>query len=244
MARNVREALRMVEASRSARLVTVLYPPRPGLKGDRVMKRLLSDGFVGDIREVRVTSMAHADEPAGYDWRTSAEAIGVNAMTLGMWAEVLHRWVGPVARVSAVAKSPGAGQVPVSISIAAELRCGATASYHFASSGAFLPGHSIEIYGSSGALVYRLFAEEILGASGGNKSLEPIPVPQDEERAHSTDLEFIEAIREGKPAAPDFEEGLRYMEFCEAVALSALAGSEVALPLPGPAMSMWNRRLE
>ena len=46
-------------------------------------------------------------------------------------------------------------------------------------------------------------------------------------------------IREGTPVLPDFEEGIRYMEFCEAVALSAKTGSAVSLP-PQPRMDSWN----
>ena len=51
MARNLREAREMLRASEAApQLVTCLYPPLPGLKGDRVMKRMLRDGYVGDVR--------------------------------------------------------------------------------------------------------------------------------------------------------------------------------------------------
>ena len=65
MARNLSEARRMLEASKATDLVTSLYAAGFGLKGDRVMRRLLQRGYVGDIPEVRVTSLLPAAPEAG-----------------------------------------------------------------------------------------------------------------------------------------------------------------------------------
>ena len=251
MARNRREARAMLEASRASGRVTALYPPRPGLRGDRVMRRLLHDeGFVGAVREVRVSSLSLDPETDGYKWIWDAAVTGVNVMTLGMWAEVANRWVGPAVRVAATARShrpqrtaadgsSTPATVPDSIAAAAELARGATASYHLSTCAAFGGGHSIEIYGSRGALQYRFFVEEILGATVGEEKLRPIPIPPEEERGQTTDAEFVQAIRSGSPVSPTFEEGLRYMEFCEAVALSAKTGAAVAVPSEGPPVDSW-----
>ena len=70
--------------------------------------------------------------------------------TMGMWAEVLNRWVGPARSLSATATSHlesrttsegglAAATVPDSIAISAELECGATASYHFSTHASFAP---------------------------------------------------------------------------------------------------------
>ena len=255
MARNLNEAREMLRLARASSRVTALYPPRPGLKGDRVMQRLLHEqAFVGDILEVRVTAMALAPETHGYSWAADPKVVGVNAMTLGMWAEVLNRWVGPAVQVSALAKNHrklretpagdwAEASVPDSLAIVADLECGATATYHFSTHAAFGPGHAIEIYGSRGALVYRLFSDEILGASEGSAELEPIAIPQEEERFQDTDAAFIRAIREGTTVSPDFEEGLRYMEFSEAVALSVKTGAAVSVPPSQPAMDAWGQLL-
>ena len=133
--------------------------------------------------------------------------------------------------------------VPDSVVSAGTLQCGAAFSYHLSHSASFSPGHRIEIYGSRGALIYRLFSEEILGATGGAGEPAPIAVSAEEERSQTTDREFIDAIRRGGTVSPTFEEGLRYMEFCEAVALSAHSGSAVRLPLAQPAMDSWGNRL-
>lgn len=250
MARNLTEARRMLDAARASGRVAALYPPRPGLKGDRVVRRLLDDGYVGTIREVRVTGMDRAPAADGYRWTSDPAVVGVNTMTLGMWAEVLHRWVGPASRVAAVTATHEGRRtavdgslvdatVPDSVSVSGGLQNGATFSCHLSSQAALGPGHSIEIYGSRGALVYRLFQEELRGATGDETALVPIPIPPDEERHQTTDLEFVQAILAGTPVSPTFDDGARYMEFCEAAALSAAIGRAVDLPLAEPAMDAW-----
>lgn len=105
MARNLAEAREMLRLSQTTDRVTALYPPKPGLKGDRVMHRLLhEERFVGEIREVRVTGMALLAGPAAYAWTADPTVTGVNAMTLGLWNEVLNRWVAPATRVTASAR--------------------------------------------------------------------------------------------------------------------------------------------
>ena len=54
--------------------------------------------------------------------------------------------------------------------------------------------------------------------------------------------EFVRAILRGGAVEPDFEEGVRYMEFTEAVAISAHTGHPVTLP-PEPTMEVWGQPL-
>ena len=249
MARNLDEARKMTTAAQESNLVTALYPPLPGLKGDRVMLRLLHDEkYVGQVREVRITGMSVDTDLGSYrSYRWDPEVSGVNTMTLGMWNEVANRWLGPTARVAALAQShrhrgstdPG---VPDSVAVAAQLECGATASYHFSNWAAGSPGSRIEIYGDRGALVYRLFAEEIQGLTGADTEFKPVPIPRSERRVQDTDSRFIHAILEGTPVEPSFLEGLLYMQFLEAVALSLKTGRAVSVP-PEPRMKTWGRFL-
>jgi predicted dehydrogenase len=241
-ARNGREARAMVEAARNSDRVTATYPPRPGLKGDRVMRRLIHDGeFVGTVREVRVTGLSLEPKREAYSWQADPAVFGVNTMSLAMWVEVANRWVGPAVRVAAIARThrpervtaggtPAPAAVPDSIAVTAELASGATASYHLGTCAAFGPGASLEVFGERGALQYRFFAEEILGATAGEEKLRPIPIAPGEERAQTTDAEFVAAIRTGAPVSPTFEEGLRYMEFCDAAAVAAKTGRTVPVP--------------
>ena len=223
MARNLLEARQMLAAARESGLVTALYPPMPGLRGD------------------------------DYVWQIDPEVAGLNTMTMGMWAEVLNRWVGPARSLSATATSHlesrttaegglAAATVPDSIAISAELECGATASYHFSTHASFAPPQAIEIYGTRGAIHYTLFGDVVRGATAGDDALQEIEVPDDQVRLQTTDAEFVRAILHGGSVEPDFEEGVRYMEFTEAVAISAHTGEAVTLPLE-PTMETWSRPL-
>jgi predicted dehydrogenase len=255
LARNLREAGEMVSAAKRSGLVTALYPARPGLKGDLVVQRLLHrENYVGDVTEVRVTGLTKAEESDSYSWISDPQVVGVNAMALGMWVEVLNRWLGPAKNVTAIGKNHikqlrnkdgewEAPTVPDSLAVAAALDCGATASYHFSTSAQFAPNQSIAIYGTRGAIQYDFFPDVLKGASSEDKELRTMDISPDEERTQDTDHQFVRAILEGTPVSPDFEEGLRYVEFCEAVALSIQTQTTVSLPLAQPAMEHWGKGL-
>ena len=250
MARNLSEALQMLEASRATDLVTSLYAAGFGLKGDRVMRRLIHDeGYVGDILEVRVTSLVPAISEPGA-WQVDPDVVGVNTMMLGILAEVLYRWIEPVRSVTA-ATGEDLTAVPQSLSIAAELQGGATASFHVSFRVPRGPGSSVEIYGTRGVLDYKLLVEkpgglvedeELSGMTEGETAMHPIEMPREEQRERSMDAEFIEAIRNGTPVSPDFAEGVRYMEFCEAVAQSVYEVRTISMP-PEAKMDSWGRPL-
>jgi predicted dehydrogenase len=241
MARNLQEARQMHAAAADSDRVTALYPPRPGLKGDRLVRRLLTAGeAVGEIRDVRVTSMTRVEAPAGYRWMDDPAVVGVNAMALGVWCEVVDRWVGPARRVSAFCASER--PVPTRIAVAAELDCGASATYHFSTEAGGGRGNQIAIHGTRGALIYEMFTDELSGVSGDGDVV-PIEIPDGEVRLQTTDAEFVAAIRDGTPVAPDFADGVGYMTFCEAVALSCHRGHAVDLAGLQPAMTAWGEPL-
>ena len=249
MARNLGEALRMLEASKATGLVTALYPAGFGLKGDRVMRRLLHEGYVGEVLEVRVTSVVPSIPEFGA-WIVDPEVVGVNTMMLGILAEVYNRWFEPPMSLMA-ASGEGPLAVPQSLAIAAELRNGGTASFHHSFRVTSGPGSSFEVYGTRGVLDYKLLTErtggvvedeELAGMTGGDDAMHPIEIPVHEQRGRTTDSEFIAAIRDGTPVFPDFAEGVRYMEFSEAVAQSVYEGRAVSLP-PEPKMDTWGRPL-
>ena len=251
MSRNLKEAHEMRNAAAASGKVTCLYPPLPGLKGDRTMLRLLHDeNYIG---EVRVEGMAAPAPRDSYDWRRDPDVTGLHLLTMGMWIEVLNRWVGPATSLAAkagrhfdkVTNSDGEmvdAFVPDSIAISAELDGGAAATYQFSTEASFAGPHKIELYGSKGALVYTLFGDEIHGATAGMSSMQPIEPAPEEVRLQTTDAEFIQAIREGTPVHPSFDEGVQYMEFCEAVGQSVMFGRVVDLP-PEPLMATWGRTL-
>lgn len=247
MARDYAEARAMYEAARRRDRVTMLCPPPHAMRGDYLVKKLLKEGYLGQLREVHVHSLAgaFADPTTPLHWRQDAFISGYNTLNVGMIAEVLHRWVGHFATVTAQAanhtpRRPKAGsvqEVPVeiadSLGVVGTLRNGALAVLHF--SGAVHAGgeNRIELYGSEGTLVYPISSHRILGARAGERELQPIEIPANLAREWRAEADFIDAIRTGSPVSPDFEEGLRYIELTEAIYRSARSGQTVTLPLEG-----------
>ena len=211
------------------------------------MRRLLhNEGYVGDIMEVRVTSVVPGGVPGG--WQVDPKVVGVNTMMLGILGEIYNRWLEPPKSVTAASgEDPLA--VPQSLAIAAELQGGATGSFHLSFRVTRGPGSSVEIYGTRGVLDYKLLVErpggivedeELSGMTEGEDGMHPIDMPVHEQRDRTTDGEFIDAIRTGAPVYPDFAEGVRYMEFSEAVAQSVHEGRTISMP-PEPKMDAWGR---
>lgn len=244
MARDAAEARRMVAAAEAhPHQVAMLCPPPAGMKGDRLIRKLLADGYLGEPREVHASglSAANADPTAPLHWRQDFDLQGYNTLTLGMWIEVIHRWLGPHRSVSAMVKThtplrvdPATGdpkpvRIAESVSIAAELECGAIGSYRFSGVTRFAPHNAIHLYGSEGTLLYDLDTDEIRGARRGDPHAEVLPLPGDLVREWTVEADFVRALREGTPVEPSFQDGLRYMEFTEAVYRSSQQGRRVDL---------------
>lgn len=245
MARNAAEARAMLDAAnRHPELAAMLCPPPMGMRGDRLMRSLIRAGYLGEPREVHASglSAANIDPNAPPSWRQDFELQGYNTLTLGMWIEVLHRWMGAHSKVAARVKTftpsrrdPETGEtrnvkIAESVSIAAEFVNGAIASYRFSGVTRNAPPNTIALYGTAGTLVYDLDNEEITGAIVGEK-LHAIPIPRDLERDWTVEADFIRAVREGGPTEPSFADGALYMEFTEAVYRSSETGRAIDLPL-------------
>jgi predicted dehydrogenase len=254
LSRNAAEAHRMLAAARRhPELVTQVVPSPFGLKGDDVMRGLLRDGFLGELREVHVFSRngALADPNAPLSWRQDDELSGCNMLTLGILHETLLRWVPPSVRVLAQTHAftperldPETGVrrpvgTPDSVQVLTELAGGARASYHFSGVSPYGQGMGIHLYGTGGVLWYDLGSDRIRGASrtrgdtpGPAESLPEIPIPADQARDWQVEADFVASIRQGAPVRyTNFETGVAYMEFTEAVARSAQTGTAVQMPL-------------
>lgn len=250
MAMNAGEARTMEAASKDRPdLVCQIVPSPFGFRADRVVKKLISSGYLGDLREIVVlgTNDVLADSDTPLSWRQASALSGLNALTLGILHETLIRWTpDPVSVLAQVHAFTGERRDPVtgmsvrvgtpdSVQVLTVLEGGARGVYHLSGVSRFGPGSQIHLYGSEGTLKYELAPTDVLwGARRGDKSLQEIPVPADQEYGWHVEEEFIAAIRGERPVEfTDVATGVRYMEFTEAVALSSARRQAVALPLPG-----------
>lgn len=70
------------------------------------------------------------------------------------------------------------------------------------------------------------------GGRRGDEALAEIPIPPEKAGGWRVEADFIAAIRGQQPVTlTTFADGVRYMDFTEAVALSAAEGRAVSLPL-------------
>lgn len=254
MSLNAAEAHQMLAAARRhPRLVCQIVPSPYGLKGDTVMRELIQEGFLGELREVHVCSRsgALADSAAPLSWRQDAALSGVNMLTLGIVHETLLRWTPPPLRVLAQAHAftperidPQSGVrrpvgTPDSVQVLAVLKNGARVGYHLSGVTPFGQESVIRLFGTEGVLYYDLLNDRIHGVSGTHgaapapaESPREIPIPPEKARSWQVEADFVDSIRLGTPVQlTNFETGVAYMEFTEAVARSARSGVAVKLPL-------------
>lgn len=228
MAMNLAEAREMHEAAeRRPDLVTMLCPPPHGMKAGRTFARLLADGIIGDIRHVRLRSLnaVFADPTAPAHWRQRSELSGLNVMTLGIYAEVLQNWLGPITSLAAQSRlffpvrHGYRVEVPDALEVVCQFEIGALGSLSFSSVHPGPATELLEVEGANGTLVYDFTKEVIwLVRQGGER--ETVEIPSGEVGSWQVEKEFIEAVRH--PSAPrprpTFEDGLRYMRVVQAVA--------------------------
>jgi predicted dehydrogenase len=151
----------------------------------------------------------------------------------------MMRWVGPAKSVMAMTKigvprrkdDTGAWhdvKVPDHVDILGRLARGGVAHLRFSALTAFAPTPEAWIYGSEGTLRIEPEAKRLSGGRRGDKMLAEIPVPKEQRIGWRVEEEFVNAIRgREKISHTTFEDGVRYMEFTDAVAKSAASGQGV-----------------
>jgi predicted dehydrogenase len=245
MAMDYADAKKMWErASKSDKTTNICAPPHY-LRGDRVVRRMLNEGFVGKPLNVVVQSFSdsYADPQAPRHWRQEGAVSGYNTLDVGMMIEVMQRWLGYATRVTAMDKyvypqrmsDDGKDQVqverPDTLSVIADLENGALATLLFSgvARGA-KDANRFEIYGSAGTIRYLAGSDTILAGKAG-EDLREVQISPDEARPWSVEADFIKAVREGRRTVePSFWDGLKYMEMTEAIFRSAQTGQTVSLP--------------
>jgi predicted dehydrogenase len=138
-----------------------------------------------------------------------------------------------MSRVSVRQRKDSAGllktiSVPDHVDILAEMACGAQARFQFSAVTGLAPGPEVWLFGSEGTLRYDASTEKLLSARRGETALHEIAIPAELSIGWRVEEEFINAVcGVEKVKFTTFEDGLKYMQFTEAVSSSAASGASV-----------------
>ena len=247
MARNLAEAREMLVCSqRHSDLVTQIVPSPFGLVHHDYVTQCISDGKLGDVRELVVigANSQFLDASQPLHWRQDRAISGRNILAMGILHETAIRWARDPIRVFAQQSTflptrPAADgttvavTVPDSVQIVTELAGGGRGVYHLSGVDRFGPGLQIHLYGSEGTLKLKLAGEEqLLEGFGSDEEMKLVSLPEELRGGWRVEAEFIGAIRREETIRfTDFATGVRYMEFTEAVGRSCEQRQPIDLPL-------------
>jgi len=257
-----REARAMVDAAARARRVAMTGFNWRFPAAMQKLHAMIQDGFVGRVMHVsgRWFGARWADEASAPTWRMDRAQAGHGAMgDMGVHLVDLVRWTcGDVRRLVAHAgiaypsrTVPGTGKAADAedyATVLAELASGAEATLSVSRAAHGRNDHMLEIYGTRGALAYRLtrehaqwYAGELLAASAGG-TFQPVAVPaptiaggdQMDVLGKATIAPLVErllaAIESGAEAAPSLADGLAAQAVLDAVLDSAARRTWVDVP--------------
>jgi predicted dehydrogenase len=222
---------------------------------------MIQDGFVGRVLHVtgRWFGARWADEASAATWRMDRAQAGHGAMgDMGVHLVDLVRWTcGDVQRVVAHAGIAYPRTVPGTAraadaedyaTVVAELASGAEVSLAVSRAAHGRNDHLLEIYGTRGALAYRLtrehprwYAGELQAAAAGG-AFQPVPVDAPAvDGGDQMDVlgkatigplvaQMLQAIRDGRPAAPSLADGLSAQLVLDAVLDSVSRRAWVEVP--------------
>ena len=244
MAMNATEAKTMLAAARQhPELVTQVVPSPFTLPVDKTVKRFISEGYLGRLLavEVRATSGSFLDTESPLHWRGDVQMSGMNVMSLGIWYEALMRWIGEATEVRAQGQvfvqtrrdpetgNPKTVEIPEHLVVTASMACGAQATFLLSQITGGVKANEALVFGSEATL---RFSEGVLtGAGRDGDGFSKIPIPADETGSWRVEEEFVNASRgTEKITHTTFEDGVKYMEFTEAVARSMAEARAIAIP--------------
>src|SRR5215468_9750710 len=211
------------------------------LEVDPTVKAKLAEGYVGEVLSVELQgSQGSFVSPEGpLHWRHDVSLSGHNILNMGIWYEAMMRWVGPARRIMAMSKvavprrkdEKGVShevKVPDHVDILATLGSGAVAHLRFSAITGLSPAPQAWIFGSEGTLRIEADAKRLSGGRRSDKELREISIPAEKRVGWRVEEEFVNAIRgREKVTHTNFEDGVRYMEFTDAVTKSAQTGQAI-----------------
>ncbi len=245
MAMNSAEAREMLEASlESPGLVAQIVPAPHTLPIDATLKGMMADGWFGDVlsADITVHQGGFADRESPLHWRHDRDLSGNNIMQMGIWYEAIMRWFGPAAGVTAVGRvnvktregwdgSPAHITIPDHAEILIEFASGPVARLRLSAVTGLAPADGVWIFGSEGTVHIDSASMSMRGGRRGDSALSAIEVAPEKRGEWRVEREFVNAIRGLEPVThTNFFDGVRYMEFTDAVTISMQTGERVALP--------------
>jgi hypothetical protein len=168
-------------------------------------------------------------------------------MSMGIWYEAMMRWVGPMANVYAVGQAvvphrvaPNgrrvATPIPDHIEVIGGLAQGGQMRFNVSTVVGHAPAEAdVHIYGTEGTL--RLHqakgaAMSLAYGARGDDGLKELDIDPAKRGGWRVEEEFINAVRGTEEVThTDFQTGVAYMEWTDAVAHSLRNGERVNLPL-------------
>ena len=218
---------------------------------------LINNDYIGDILAADLSgipnfaansaSQGFIDNTARFMWRNDRDLSGYNIMLMGAWYECLMRLLGPAISVTAItrvynkqrltsANSRKITTVPDHVEILSEMASGALAHIRASEITGFDQEEQLWIFGSKGTLLGTGFENytsgKLFGGQKGDKNLKEIQIEDAKKGYWRVEQEFVNAIKgTEKVSHTTFEDGVKYMEFTEAVTRSSQNRQTIALPL-------------
>src|SRR6266403_4544782 len=185
MSMDLAEAEEMLAASkRYPELVTMLCPPPMGMRADLLVKKLLAENYIGQPHHVRLQSFTsnYLDPNAPPHWRQRIEISGLNVLALGIYVEVLQRWLGDITGVFARGKILHAIRqgyeviIPDLVTVVCQFANGAEGVLEFSGIDALASGDRVEVYGDSGTMTYDFGSDAINVGRVGDRALHAMEI--------------------------------------------------------------------
>ncbi len=236
MASNLKQAQDMLAVAKQyPELIAQIVPAPYSLDLDSTIQKILSQNFLGFVREIRVihTQGEYTHPESDTYWRLDERVSGKNMLSLGIIHEMILRWL-PIQLEWVMAdamyytterKDIRTGlnvltSLPESLSVLGRLQWGGRLVYEISNVVHGSPVFEVKICGEQGSLHIDLLKGTILkcGSEKDWKVEEVVIIPESSKRGWKVESDFIDSILHKKPVQlTNFEDGVRYMEFTEKV---------------------------
>ena len=216
------------------------------------VRELVQEGYIGDVVSCNLSLMGTGGTSRTSDRAWMGDVTnGANTMAIsfGHAIDALTMCVGDFSEVTGVVSTQIDRWLltdtnshvdvtsPDNILVSGRLASGGVVSAHVASQPVLGSGQRLEVYGREGTLVVDSNESRLLGARAGDSALEELPIP---ERLSWVPAEvpdgppfnvaqmygrFVEAIRSGDRAEPDFDSAVNLHTLLEAIRSASETGT-------------------